>query len=221
MDALNLLVPLGPKFLALVPVIALVLVYIVPFLSDRYGLRRYPGPLAASLSSAWFANLVLKGNGISSVHKLHEKYGKYFHLISIFSFFTSCIGTFVRISPKHVSIADPQAMQIIYSYSTGTLKGDIYDGFVLPGRKPSIFATRHRDEHARKRKYLSHVMSMKSVLELEPNILHHQQALVQQWDSMCADGAKNKDGSKGACTWKARDGRVWFNCMPCENRCCE
>ena len=126
------------------------------------------------------------------------------------------IGKFVHVSLKQISIADPEALHEIYSYSAGTLKGDIYDGFVLPGRKPSIFATRQRDEHSRKRKYLSHVMSMKSVQDLEHNILHHQRMLVQQWDKLCLDGVKDQNGSKGSCEWKAREGRVWFNCMPCK-----
>ncbi|KIP10209.1 hypothetical protein PHLGIDRAFT_499161 [Phlebiopsis gigantea 11061_1 CR5-6] len=197
MDALNHNQHLDPKFFALVPVIVLVLAYIVPLLSDRHGLRKYPGPFLAKVTNMWFARMVMNGDGISSVHKLHEKHGR-----------------FVRLSPKQVSIADPEALHAIYSYSAGTLKGDIYDGFVLPGRKPSIFATRQRDEHSRKRKYLSHVMSMKSIQELEHNILHHQQTLVQQWDKLCLDGAQDKDGSKGSCEWKAKEGRVWFNCMP-------
>ena len=84
MDSLSRLATLEPKFLALVPIVLLVVIYVVPFLTDKYALRRYPGPLPASLSRAWFASLVLKGNGISSVHELHEKYGEHIHLAFLF-----------------------------------------------------------------------------------------------------------------------------------------
>ena len=126
------------------------------------------------------------------------------------------LGTFVRIAPNHVSIADPDALQEMYGYSSGALKGELYEGFVVFAENPSMFSTRRRDVHSRKRKYLSHVMSMKSIQELEPIILRHQQVLVERWDALCVEAAKHKAGIAGSCPWKARDGRVWFNCMPCE-----
>ena len=130
---------------------------------------------------------------------------------------TVYVGTFVRITPNQVSIADPEAPQLVYGYSSGALKGDLYEGFTLFGRKnASMFATRLRDVHSRKRKYLSHVMSMKSIQELEPNVLHHQRTLVEKWDGMCAAGTKKTTGTVGSTVWRAKDGRVWFNCLPCE-----
>jgi len=44
------------------------------------------------------------------VTRLHERY-----------------GAFVRISPNHVSIASPVAMQQVYGPKTGFLKGPFYD----------------------------------------------------------------------------------------------
>ena len=51
------------------------LVYAIPYLSDRYGLRRYPGPLLAKISNLWFANEIAHRRNISAVHKMHDKYG--------------------------------------------------------------------------------------------------------------------------------------------------
>ncbi|KIP04788.1 hypothetical protein PHLGIDRAFT_75338 [Phlebiopsis gigantea 11061_1 CR5-6] len=188
---------LDTRLIVLVPVIILGLAYTVPYFSDRYGIRRYPGPLLAKISNLWFANQVFHRRNIVAVHEMHEQY-----------------GTFVRITPNQVSIADPDALQAVYGYSSGAQKGDLYEGFVVFAQNPSMFATRMRDVHSRKRKYLSHVMSMKSIQELEPIILHHQQVLVQRWDALCAEAVKHKAGVTGSCNWKARDGRVWFNCMP-------
>lgn len=67
-----------PKLAIFIPILALALVYLVPFLSDHHGLLGYPGPLLAKLSNLWFANLVLKGNNVTMVHEMHKKYGVLF-----------------------------------------------------------------------------------------------------------------------------------------------
>ena len=126
-------------------------------------------------------------------------------------------GTFVRISPKQISIADPEALQTIYGYNSRALKSQLYDGFVVHGKNASMFSTRLRDVHSKKRKYSTHMMSLKGLQQLEPNILQYQALLVKQWDRLCVAGAKNEGGSVGSCTWNAKDGRVWFNCMPCKS----
>lgn len=204
------------RFLALVPVILLFITYIIPYFADRYGLRRYPGPLLAKVSNMWFANQVLHRRNIAAVHEMHQKYGKSFSKMSRIAHCSPHPGTFVRISPNQVSIADPDALQAIYSYSSGALKGELYGGLSVFANHSSMFSTRARDVHARKRKYLSHVMSLKSIQELEPNILAHQQVLVQRWDGLCAEGSKSKSGTTGSCHWRAHNGRVWFNCQPCK-----
>lgn len=128
---------------------------------------------------------------------------------------TDCLGNFVRIGPNQISIAHPDALQTIYGTSSRAIKSELYDAFVMFGRKPSMFATKSREEHTRKRKYLSHAMSMKSIQEFEPNVSKHQQLLVKRWDILCDAGGKGESGQVGACVWRARDGRVWFNCQQC------
>lgn len=129
---------------------------------------------------------------------------------------TARAGPLVRVAPNHVSIADPGALQPIYGAASRATKADLYDAFVLFGKKPSVFSTRSRAEHARKRRYLSHAMSMRSILEFEPGVRVHQHALVRRWDALCEAGAKGHGGEVGMCVWQAREGRVWFNCMQCE-----
>ncbi len=36
----------------------------------------------------------------------------------------SHIGKFVRLAPTHLSIADPEAVQVVYGHGTGTLKSE-------------------------------------------------------------------------------------------------
>lgn len=73
-------------------------------------LRGYPGPLLAKLSPLWIVVHCRRGRRSQAVSDLHKEY-----------------GDFVRISPTHVSIADPKAVQQIYGHKTGFLKGPFYE----------------------------------------------------------------------------------------------
>ena len=122
-------------------------------------------------------------------------------------------GTFVRLAPNHVSIADPDALQIIYAHGNGVLKSNFYDAFVVVHR--GLFNTRDRADHARKRKIVSHIFSLKSVLEFEPYIRLHIGELLSQWDKLCEGGKKGLSGKEGH-GWYGRDGRAWYDCHPCK-----
>ena len=56
------------------------------------------------------------------------------------SFFLA--GTFVRLAPNHLSIADADAIQVVYAHGNGSLKSDFYDAFVSIQR--GLFNTRSR-----------------------------------------------------------------------------
>ena len=124
-------------------------------------------------------------------------------------------GTFVRIAPNHLSIADPDALQVVYGHGTGTLKSDFYDAFVSIQR--GLFNTRSRAQHARKRKIVSAIFSQKNVLEFEPHVRTHLTRLFKQWDKLCDCGAKGLEGGEGEGGWRGCDGRVWFDCLPWYN----
>lgn len=124
-------------------------------------------------------------------------------------------GPFVRLTPRHISIAEPEALEAIYGHSSGVLKSELYDAFVT--FSTSMFSTRSRLEHSRKRKYTAHAMSLKGIMEFEPIVREHQQMLVKRFDALCASGADGRDGVVGSCSWEAHGGRVWFDCMRCKN----
>jgi benzoate 4-monooxygenase len=196
---------------------ALALCYILPYLTDQKGLRAYPGPWLAKFSSLWFARVILAGRAQTSVKDLHEKYGMSTHNCSINHSLNSIyIGPVVRISPNQVSICAPEAVQPIYARSGNVLKSPFYDAFAPFGAARSVFSTISREDHARKRKLTSHIMSAKSLAEFSPVIFKYDRMLVSHWDEMCAMAAKGMGGTKGECTWKANGERAWFNAMPCE-----
>lgn len=185
------------SWLLLIPALAIV-AHILIWLLDPHGIRSYPGPLLAKFSDAWLGYVAAQGHRSEVVHDLHKQY-----------------GTFVRIAPNHLSIADPDALQVVYGHGTGTLKSNFYDAFVSIQR--GLFNTRSRSEHARKRKIVSHIFSQKSVLEFEPHVRLYVKQLIQQWDRLYEAGAKGLSGDDGEGGWKGRNGRVWLDCLPWYN----
>ena len=73
---------------------AVVILVILPF---RDPLASVPGPFWARWSPAWMVYHALKGDMHREMIQLHDKY-----------------GSIVRTGPHEVSIADPDAIQLIY-----------------------------------------------------------------------------------------------------------
>ncbi|EJC97664.1 cytochrome P450 monooxygenase pc-bph [Fomitiporia mediterranea MF3/22] len=172
-------------------------VHLDAYFIDSHRIRRngISGPFLARFSGAWLGWVVFQGRQSEVVHSLHKKF-----------------GTFVRLSPNHVSISDPDALRLVYGRGNGALKSDYYDAFLAV--RPSIFTTRSKEEHARKRTAIAHAFSQKSVLEFEPYIRLHVAELFNQWDRMCNRGKNGLSGTEGEGGWIGQGGRVWFDIMP-------
>jgi benzoate 4-monooxygenase len=119
----------------------------------------------------------------------------------------------MRIGPNHISIADPDALHIVYAHGNGLAKSDFYDAFV--SIKRGVFTTIDRAEHARKRKLISHLFSPKSILELDPHVRLHVEAFINQWDRLCAMASKGLSGTDGEGGWTGVNGQLWLDCLPC------
>ncbi|KAH9849581.1 cytochrome P450 monooxygenase pc-bph [Lenzites betulinus] len=177
---------------------AIVSVHLFPYILNTHRFNNYPGPFLAKISDLWLGIVAAERHRSERVHELHGKYGK-----------------FVRLAPNHLSIADPDALAVVYGHGNGTLKSDFYDAFVSIQR--GVFNTRSRPEHARKRKIVSHIFSQKSVLEFEPHVRVHLIQLFKQWDMLCDGGVKGISGNEGEGGWSGRKGRVWYDCLPWYN----
>ncbi|KAF8319760.1 cytochrome P450 monooxygenase pc-bph [Clavulina sp. PMI_390] len=117
-----------------------------------------PGPWLAKFSDFWLARSAQMGNRSGDVHELHRKYGKV-----------------VRIAPNHISIAEPEALQVVYA-------SEFYDAFVSIHR--GLFNTRDRAEHTRKRKIVSNIFSQQNVLQFEPYVRSAIALLLKRIDDM-------------------------------------
>jgi benzoate 4-monooxygenase len=90
----------SPYILLLLPV----LFYVLPYIRAK-ALLGIPAPFPAQFTNFWLLLQARQGKRYKAVHAAHQKYGKV-----------------VRIQPNHVSVADPDAIQIIYGHGNGFLK---------------------------------------------------------------------------------------------------
>lgn len=178
-------------------IVLAVLVHLVPYLIDFHRLRSYPGPLVAKFSDVWLACVSYQGRRSEVIHDLHKKY-----------------GPVVRLAPNHVSVALPDAQNLVYGHGNGTLKSSFYDVFVTTSL--SLFTVRERQSHTRKRKIISNSFSQKSVLELQPYIRRYVAQLLGQWEKLYDKALKGMSGREGD-GWKGRDGTLWLDCFPWAN----
>ncbi|KAH6638279.1 benzoate para-hydroxylase [Boeremia exigua] len=169
---------LTPYTLILLPV----LYYILPYIRN-WQIKDVPAPFPAAFTNLWLLLQARQGKRYLAVDDAHKRLGK-----------------MVRIQPHHVSIADADAIPIIYGHGNGMLKSEYYDAFVSIRR--GLFNTRDRAEHTRKRKTVSHTFSAKSVLQFEQYIHHNLEELQNQWDKRAA----SKQGG-----WYQMDALNWFN----------
>lgn len=173
----------------------------IPAHSSRSSLEH-----GTDLSPAWAIALKSKTSSIENTVRVNKSsfrltYTNYFHRP----------GKFVRLGPKHLSIADPDAVQAIYGHGTGTLKTDFYDSFV--SIVPGLFNTRSRSEHTRKRRLVSNIFSSRNVLEFEPHIRSNILLLMKQWDRLCDASLNGLSGDEGEGGWRGRDGWLWLDCL--------
>ncbi|KAI6040942.1 cytochrome P450 [Pisolithus marmoratus] len=185
------------KLLTLLP-LAVVFTHLVPYLTDPFNQRFIPGPFLAKFSDIWLGRVSSLGHRSDVVHELHKRY-----------------GPLVRLAPNHVSVADPDALQVVYAHGNGSLKSNFYDAFVSIHR--GLFNTRDRTQHTRKRKIVSHIFSPKSVLEFEPIARSYVAQLLRQWDRLYDSALEGNSGDDGEGGWYGRDGRLWFDCLPWYN----
>lgn len=100
-------------------------------------------------------------------------------------------GPLVRIGPHHVSVADPEAVKIIYGtdgryqktafYQTAQAR---YEGNVLS----NMFASSGGEDHARLRRATGHVYSMTAITELESLVDSCVQMFLSRLQSSASEG---------------------------------
>ncbi|TGJ82863.1 hypothetical protein E0Z10_g5902 [Xylaria hypoxylon] len=165
--------------------VAVVAYYTYAYFVTYSHIRDVPAPFPAQLTNWWLLYACRRGKRYLIVDEAHKK-----------------LGTVVRIQPNHISVADDEAIPIIYGHGNGFLKSEFYDAFV--SIKRGLFNTRDRAEHTRKRKLIAHTFAPKSISQFEPYIAENLETFANRWDDL-AD--KSPRGDKTAHV----DCLKWFN----------
>ncbi|KAK8086608.1 hypothetical protein PG994_001582 [Apiospora phragmitis] len=181
----------SPWALALLP-LSLVLYYAVPYFTTFGHLRSIPAPFPAAWSNLWLLYTCRRGRRYLSVDEIHKK-----------------LGPVVRIQPNHVSIADDEAISVIYGHGNGFLKSRLT---IFPVRStmhssPSAAVSSTRgtvqNTRGRGRSYRTR-LPPKSVVQFEPYIHQNLETFVKKWDEI-ASKAPQSDG------YAQVDCLEWFN----------
>ncbi|KAH7127474.1 cytochrome P450 [Dactylonectria macrodidyma] len=178
--------------------IAVTLAVLTPafiYFRDAKGLRRYSaaGPCGiAAVTPLWLMYYNWFGIRWKAVEEAHKK-----------------LGAVVRISPNHLSFADPGAYKEIYGHKADIVKDVLCSH--MGGDTPNMADTTDRADHARERKYLASIFSAKNFSAFETRIQHVTAKLIACVETK-ARGGKIADTDR----FEARpDGsfgqRLWLN----------
>ena len=137
---------------------------LINFYRDPFNLRRFPAPSCAGFTSLWSAYHSRKLRRSRAILQAHQRF-----------------GPIIRIQPKHISFADPRAVQDIYGHKSPIVKSTFYKT-ISGGDYESLVSTLDRDEHARKRRYISNIFAQRNVVSMEPLVIKKVQSLLSRLD---------------------------------------
>ncbi|KAL3447168.1 cytochrome P450 [Aspergillus insuetus] len=131
-------------------------------------LRKFPGPFAARLSSAWITTQLKNNNQHVKLLELHNKY-----------------GPFIRIGSNDISVIHPKALEIIYGPNSRCFKGPQYD---MSHPEVSLQLMRDPVQHHARRRVWSGAFSEKLLRGYEQRIRGYREELVSRLSEMSESG---------------------------------
>ncbi|KAI9678375.1 MAG: hypothetical protein M1822_008021 [Bathelium mastoideum] len=151
------MVLLDPPSLALA-VFATTLLYAVSISCYRLylcPLASIPGPRLAALTYWYecFYDVWRPAQYVFKIRELHQRY-----------------GPIVRITPREISISDPDFLDIIYAPKSGARRDKDLEKVKALGINTSVGGAVQHDLHRRRRESLNPFFSQKSVLNFEPDL---------------------------------------------------
>ncbi|KAJ0414382.1 cytochrome P450 [Aspergillus carlsbadensis] len=131
-------------------------------------LRKFPGPFAARLSSAWMTTQLQNNNQHIKLLELHNKY-----------------GPFIRTGSNDLSVIHPKGLEIVYGPNSRCFKGPQYD---MSHPEVSLQLMRDPVQHHARRRVWSGAFSEKLLRGYEERIRTYREELVSQLSKMSASG---------------------------------
>ncbi|PTB49767.1 hypothetical protein M431DRAFT_542207 [Trichoderma harzianum CBS 226.95] len=155
-------------YLLSVAVLLLILEPLFTYYWDSKKLRRFPNAsFLSGISDVGYILQRYRGFRSKEIHESHLQ-----HLV-------------VRVGPNSLSFSTPDAIRAIYGHSTPCLKGGTY--VTAAGTHPSLLDVVDKQEHARKRRILSHAFATRNLEQWEFKVTDKVQKLVAQFDLLCHD----------------------------------
>ena len=138
------------------------------YLYDAKGLRKYPNqnPLSGLTSLSYIRERTERFR-TRRLNELHRKY------------------SVIRTGPNALSFSDVRAIRDIYGHNTPCRKDDVYT--VAAGSHVNLFNVVDRDEHARKRRMISHAFATRNLELWEFKVRDKVERLVDQFGRRCSE----------------------------------
>ncbi|KAL6696870.1 cytochrome P450 [Trichoderma pleuroticola] len=155
-------------YLLSVAFLLLILEPLFTYYWDSKKLRRFPNAsLLSGISDVGYILQRYRGFRSKEIHKAHLQH------------------PVVRVGPNSLSFSTPDAIRAIYGHNTPCLKGGTY--VTGAGTHPSLLDVVNKQEHARKRRILSHAFATRNLEQWEFKVTDKVQKLVAQFDLLCHD----------------------------------
>ncbi|KAK8014360.1 hypothetical protein PG990_007656 [Apiospora arundinis] len=142
-----------PVFVAIV-VVGVILYHVKA--SHDAGLSHVPGPFLARYSNlhSWIEAQRWHGTNVCYLRRLHDQY-----------------GDVVRVSPRRVSVRDPDAIPVIYGMKASLDKSDLIRAAQPLGKGPdNLFSVRDAKSHSSLRKAVANAYAISTISQYEPRI---------------------------------------------------
>ncbi|KAI0477304.1 cytochrome P450 [Xylariaceae sp. FL0804] len=124
--------------------------------SRTAGLDHVPGPFLARYTNlhAWVQANRHAGTDYCYLRELHDRY-----------------GDFVRVAPRRVSVADPEAIPVIYGLKNSLNKSELIRAARPKGDGPeNLFSVRDSRIHAQMRRATANAYAVSTIVQYEPRI---------------------------------------------------
>lgn len=173
-------------------VLLFVLEPVAQYIWDPKELRRFPNHNALSgITNLGYIIERCRGFRSENLQKKHE------------------YNPIVRTGPNSLSFSSPDAIRAIYGHSTTCVKGDMYAA--PAGPHASLLDVISKEDHARKRRYMSHALATRNLETWEFKVANKVGKLLRQFDRICEQNA-----SSNSTTPAVVDFRKWTNLFTIE-----
>ncbi|CAG7950259.1 unnamed protein product [Penicillium olsonii] len=141
-------------------------------------LGTFPGPFFARFSNFYLTMMSSKLRLYKEVDQLHNEYGDYVRTgnVTYLLWQSNHLMCSSISGPTELSIADPEAIQLIYGAQSKATKGPWY---TLLDPRVCLSFTRDKQEHARRRRVWDHGFSTRAIRAYEPIVVKYAKQLVE------------------------------------------